>query len=86
MGIRTKTLSVVHDVREFNGWLLRSKRGDIAEYFYGVWLFNSMGVRQAIGDAAYKAYEEGKVYLFQKRKKLDKFSMTYIYIAIRTGA
>lgn len=67
---------------EFQNWLVAARRGDRIVYGYATGRLPSgrlYGPDPETMAAAYKAYEQGKVLLFQKRQGSD----CYTFIAIR---
>lgn len=84
MGILKKQLSTIHGYQQFEGWLLRARSGDKCEYFMGITLVNAItGIRNAVGDAAYAAYEAGKVVLCQRKLFLPDCGWLYAYQAVK---
>jgi hypothetical protein len=76
---------------EFRAWLARAKPGEQLEYHRGLLTWDRSpasgradGDRRALGkvaDAAFKAAEEGRVHLVQRRRRPFDFS----YLAIKAG-
>ncbi len=70
----------------FASWLSRQRKGEQFIYHVGLGIVNvESGIRNAIGDAAWKAYEDGLVLLTQRRtsKKIKNVYGTFEYIATR---